>query len=192
MNTYNWIWSKKNHSFWNIKNQEYVVYIKWSRNPFEDYKRMSNAYAHCGELVFTEVIESDQDNIKSDGWFLTGIFLMRQSIELGLKALICRIRIRKSDMQKDFENCCHDLLKLFLCYDESKEGHLSDKGKHWLLKYLDSLESVDEKSDMFRFPFNDGFLINSLLILGIKIKLLQSLCEISYISISPNDIEYIL
>lgn len=35
---------------------------------------------------------------------------------------------------------------------------MTDEEEEWLTKYLDSLEEVDKKSDMFRFPFEDEFL----------------------------------
>lgn len=143
---------------WNIKNQEYVVEIKWSKNLFEDYKRLANEYARMGYLIFTEVIEGSPANVKSDMWFLPGIYLMRQSIELGLKALVCRVCDRKPDIQRVFEECCHDLSKLFSWYDAKNEGYLLDEEKQWLVKYLASIEEVDARSDMFRFPFEDEFL----------------------------------
>lgn len=152
------IWPEDDRSLWNIKNQEYIVEIKWCKKPFEDYKRLANEYAQGGYLIFKEVIESGHDNVKSDMWFMPGIYLMRQSIELGLKALICRVCDRKHDVQMAFEECCHDLSKLFSWYDTKNEDYLTKEEKQWLIKYLSSIEEVDEKSDLFRFPFEDEFL----------------------------------
>ena len=152
------LWPEDNQSLWSIKNQEFIVEIKWSKKPFEDYNKLAKEYAQCGYLIFKEVIESGHDNVKSDMWFLPAIYFMRQSIELGLKALICRAYDRKPDIQRAFEECCHDLSKLFLVYDANKEEYLLEEEKQWLIKYLTSLEEVDEKSDMFRFPFEDRFL----------------------------------
>lgn len=42
--------------------------------------------------------------------------------------------------------------------DTGLEKYLTDEEEEWLVKYLDSLEEVDKKSDMFRFPFEDEFL----------------------------------
>jgi len=153
-----WLWPEDNHSLWNVKNQDFIVEIKWSKKPFEDYKKLAKEYAQCGYLIFKEVIESGHDNVKSDMWFLPGIYIMRQSIELGLKALICRVYDKKPDIQRSFKECCHDLSKLFLRYDVKNEEYLLEEEKQWLIKYLTSLEKVDEKSDMFRFPFEDEFL----------------------------------
>lgn len=152
------IWPEDNQSLWDIKDKEYVVEIKWRKNPFEDYKKLANEYAQCGYLIFKEVIESGHDNVKSDMWFLPGVFFMRQSIELGLKALICRVCDRKQDIQLTFEECCHDLPKLFSRYSEKNEHYLSEEEKQWLIMYLTSIEEVDKNSDMFRFPFEDEFL----------------------------------
>lgn len=152
------LWPEDNQSLWNIKNQEQIVEIKWSKKPFEDYKRLAKEYAQTGYLIFKEVSESGHDNIKSDMWFLPGIYFMRQSIELGLKALICRVYDRKPDIQRAFEECCHDLSKLFSLYDAKNEDYILEEEKQWLIKYLASIEEVDEKSDMFRFPFEDEFL----------------------------------
>ena len=152
------IWPDDHQRLWDIKCQNYVVKILWSKIPFEDYKRLAQEYAQCGYLVFKDVIESGHNNIKSDMWFFSGIFLLRQSMELGLKALICRVYGRKNEIQKNFEECCHDLSKLFLCYNAKGENYLSPHEKQWLIHYLASIEKVDEKSDMFRFPFEDVFL----------------------------------
>lgn len=145
--------------FWKIDNHDRIVNVKWSHNCFDDYKRLSWSYYDCGYKTFEEVISSGHDNVKSDMWFLTGIFLIRQSIELGLKALICRICMNKKMIQEIFENCCHDLFMLFKYYhDTGSEAYLTGEESAWLTEYLSSLEEVDSKSDMFRFPFEDEFL----------------------------------
>ncbi|MBQ5317935.1 MAG: hypothetical protein J6K17_02435 [Oscillospiraceae bacterium] len=156
---FNFLWPSADMEFKEIKNEENKVTIKWTHNYFEDYKKLSYDYYDCGYNIFNEVISSGHDNIKSDMWFLTGIFLLRQSIELGLKALICRICKRNIDIQIIFELCCHDLSLLFTKYLEfSDESFLTIPEKDWLEKYLISLEIVDKNSDMFRFPFEDDFL----------------------------------
>lgn len=42
--------------------------------------------------------------------------------------------------------------------DVRLENYLTEEEEDWLIRYLDSLEEVDKKSDMFRFPFEDEFL----------------------------------
>ena len=145
--------------FWKINNEETSVIIKWSRNCFEDYKALSYHFYECGYKTFADVIESGHDNVKSDMWFLTGIFLLRHSLELGLKSLLCRVLPRKRDIQDSFEDCCHDVSMLLKKYiDTGRESFLTNEETEWLTTYLDSLEEVDKKSDMFRFPFEDDFL----------------------------------
>lgn len=153
------IWPSSDMDFWKINNENASVIIKWSHNCFEDYKTLAYQFYECGSKTFDEVIGSGDDNIKSDMWFLTGIFLVRHSLELGVKALLCRTLSRKRDIEDAFEECCHDVSMLFKKYsDASIEEVLTTEEKEWLTKYLDSLEEVDKKSDMFRFPFEDDFL----------------------------------
>lgn len=75
-----WLWPSDNMDFWKIEDDENKVSIKWSRNYFEDYKKLAYNFYDCGFSTIDEVISSGHDNIKSDMWFLTGIFLIRQSI----------------------------------------------------------------------------------------------------------------
>lgn len=154
-----WIWPSTDMDFWRISNEETSVNIKWSRNCFEDYRELSYQFYECGYKTFVEVIKSGHDNVKSDMWFLTGIFLVRHSLELGLKSLLCRVLSRKKDIQYAFEACCHDVSMLFKKYSDTDIEHfLTPKEEEWLSKYLASLEEVDKKSDMFRFPIEDDFL----------------------------------
>ena len=61
---------------------------------------------------------------------------------------------------KTFEDCCHDVSMLFKKYsDTGRESFLTRDETEWLTEYLESLEEVDKKSDVFRFPFEDDFLI---------------------------------
>lgn len=159
MNDSVWIWPSSDMNFWKIDNDTTSVTIKWNRNYFEDYKTLAYQFYECGYKTFEEVIGSGDDNVKSDMWFLTGIFLVRHSLELGLKALLCRVLSRKRDIEDAFEECCHDVSMLFHKYtDTGLEKYLTDEEEEWLVKYLYSLEEVDKKSDMFRFPFEDEFL----------------------------------
>lgn len=159
MGNSNWIWPSKDMDFWKIENKTSFVTVKWSHNCFDDYKLLAYQFYECGYNTFEEVIGSGHDNVKSDMWFLTGIFLVRHSIELGLKALLCRVLSRKRDIEDAFEECCHDVSELYKKYsDMGFEKYLSNNEEEWLIKYLDSLEEVDKKSDIFRFPFEDEFL----------------------------------
>ena len=145
--------------FWKIKKDEDTVEVIWSHHYFDDYRHLAYQFYECGYQTFVEVIRNGHNNVKADMWFLTGIFLVRQSIELGLKSLLCRSLQKNKDIQNVFEECCHDLSALFKQYCEVEEkDYLTRKEKEWLIEYLDSLEEVDEKSDIFRFPFENEFL----------------------------------
>ena len=155
------IWPSLDMDFWKIANEASSVIIKWSHNCFEDYKLLAWQFFICGYKTFKEVIGSGHDNVKSDMWFLPGIFLVRHSIELGLKALLCRVLPRKRDIEDAFEECCHDVSMLFHKYRNTRfEKYLSNEEEDWLNKYLCSLEYIDKKSDIFRFPFENEFLSN--------------------------------
>lgn len=153
------LWPSSDMNFWEINSDSTSVKIKWSRNCFDDYKLLAYQFYECGYKTLDEVIGSEHDNVKSDMWFLTAIFLLRHSLELGLKSLLCRVLSRKRDIENAFEECCHDVSMLFRRYSNTEiEKYLTDNEKKWLIKYLDSLEEVDKKSDVFRFPFEDEFL----------------------------------
>lgn len=157
-----WILPSADMDFWKINNEEMSVIIKWTRNCFEDYKELAYQFYECGYKTFEDVIKNGYDNIKSDMWFLTGTFLIRHSLELGLKSLLCRVLSRKRDIQDAFEDCCHDVSMLFKKYsDTGRESFLTRDETEWLTEYLESLEEVDKKSDVFRFPFEDDFLIKN-------------------------------
>lgn len=151
-------WPQSGQTLLDIINPAYSVHIKWRRNYFEDYRNLSFDYAKCGTVVLTEVINSEHDNIKADAWFLSGVYLLRQALELGIKSLICRIAPNTPFIQNAFLSCQHDLEQLFQIYSSGKETYLSPDEHVWLSAYFASLELVDKKSDMFRFPFDDDFL----------------------------------
>lgn len=152
------IWPSDDMNFWKLTDSSNIVTIKWTRNTFNDYKKHSYDFYICGNEIFIETIERDPCNTKSDMWFLTGVFLLRQSIELGLKALICRI-VSPNCVTPIFTECCHNLYMLLERYTTlSSENFLSTEELEWLNQYFDAVEYIDQKSDMFRFPFDDDFL----------------------------------
>ena len=121
-----WLWPSETMDFWKIDNETASVTIKWSRDCFIDYKLLAYQFYECGYKTFEEVIDSGHDNVKSDMWFLTGIFLIRHSIELGLKSLLCRVYPRKRDIEDAFESCCHDVSLIFQKYsDTRRENYLA-------------------------------------------------------------------
>ena len=117
------MWPESYKSIWDIKYLDYVVEIRWSKNPFEDYKRLAQEHAQCGYLILKDVIESGHNNVKSDMWFFSGIF-HGIAWNFGLKALICRVCSNKKEIQMHFKECYHDSSKLFLIYCETGENYL--------------------------------------------------------------------
>ncbi len=161
METENYFDLSKGMSFWNICYKNNLVEIKWSHIYFEDYKKLAVQYFECGYKLLIEIISSGHDNVKSNMWFFPGVFLLRQSIELGLKALLCRGYSKSTykELTKELQECKHDLSMLFQkCCVIGETNNLSVKDKLWLQRYFDSLEKTDKKSDMFRFPFDNDFL----------------------------------
>lgn len=160
MDDYLFEWPSEDMDFWKINDEEMSVNIKWSRNCFEDYKKLAYQFYECGYKVIMAVIEEDEDDIvKLDKWFLAGIFLIRHSIELELKALFCRVLHDNGDIQNTFCSNKHNVSVLFDEYlYKSSESFLTKDESDWLKKYLQSLVKIDEKSDMFRFPFENDFL----------------------------------
>ena len=153
------IWPSSDIDFWKISNKDNCVTIKWSHDCFLDYRTLAYRFYLCGYETFAEVISSGHNKVKSDMWFLTGIYLVRQSIELGLKALLAAVLPRKKDIETAFKTCGHDVSMLFHEYlDEKDTDYLTSEEEEWLSAYLDSLEKVDKNSDLFRFPFENDFL----------------------------------
>ena len=87
---FDFAWPSDEMNFWNVSNEEYLVRVSWSKNHFENYKNLSYSYYQCGYKTILEIVQNSDNNLKTDMWFLASIFLLRQSIELGLKAIICR------------------------------------------------------------------------------------------------------
>ena len=154
----NMIWPIAGRDFWKINDPQNIVEIEWTHNYYLDYKKLAENYIKCSYEVFSNVVESGHDNIKSDQWFIVGVFLARQAIELGLKSLICKVETQARKIENIFEDACHDLLKLFNYYWEYENTYLNNDEKKWLEDYLRDVELVDSKSDVFRFPFEDDFL----------------------------------
>lgn len=141
-----------------INNQDFKTSICWCKDIFTDYHKLGNEYMKCSEIIFRNIIDNCRDNGKIDSWIFPAIFFARQSIELKLKSLICRVYTKKSDIQQIFLNNKHNLNGLLATYLQKNEDFINKEEKQWLTDYLNSLETVDAKSDIFRFNFDDLFL----------------------------------
>lgn len=154
------IWVEDDKDVNEIINDEMKIYIKWSKEPSVDYLELSKQYKNAGYVILKEIIEvQHNDNVKFDMWFLPGVYMMRQAIELLVKAGLAERGATKSELQTIFLACKHDIKALYKTYKcmpgMNKIGH---DEQEWLETYLDSIEIVDSSSDLFRYPFKDEFM----------------------------------
>ena len=134
-------WPSEDMEFWKINNEEMSVNIKWSHNCFEDYKKLAYQFYECGYKVAMAVIEEDEDDIvKLDKCFLAGIFLIRHSIELELKALFCRVLSDNRDIQNMFHSAKHNVSVLF-------DQYMYKSSESFLTKDMSKLQSISALKD---------------------------------------------
>lgn len=152
----NFSWVSKNHSFFDIGKNGTV--IKWSKKPYKDYQKMAKIYFQCAYEVCEEIINNPDDNVKCDTWFFPAMYMFRQSLELMIKAMICKDVPKKRNAEDIFEREKHNLSSLFSEYKlRAKETLITSEEFLWLERYLHNLEIVDENSSLFRYPFVDDF-----------------------------------
>lgn len=150
---------RENHSFFDINNNP--IQIKWKgKNKIEeDLFDLGEAYFYSAYEVFDEILDKTHDNVKLDMWFIPGVYMFRQSLELIIKALVAKKVRKKNVLQDVFLTCKHDLAGLFREYEKYEENwYIDNKEKKWIKDYLNNLEIVDSNSDLFRYPFKDEFL----------------------------------
>ncbi|MBM6615055.1 hypothetical protein JTF06_09165 [Desemzia sp. RIT804] len=154
-----YVWVEKDKDIKNIEDENMTIYIKWSKKPDEDYVKLSRQYMNAGYITLKEVIEDSRSNIKCDMWFLPGVYMIRQAIELFIKAGIAINESSKRELQETFIATKHSVSALYKIY-KNKYGveRLNQDEQGWLETYLDSIELVDSSSDLFRYPFKDEFM----------------------------------
>lgn len=82
-----YVWVEKDQNIREIVNEEMKIYINWTKKPKIDYLELSRQYMNSGYITLKEVIVNPHNNnIKYDMWFLPGVYMMRQAIELLVKA----------------------------------------------------------------------------------------------------------
>jgi hypothetical protein len=153
-------WISENESFYKIANESFKIKINWSRNIFKDLLDLSHYYFDSAYDICNEILNDNiNDNIKYDMWFLPCVYLFRQSIELLIKAGLSKEIKYKPKLQLEFVNAKHNLKSLFDVYKSSVDKvQLTDDEFIWVQKYLESIEIIDQSSDLFRYPFKDDFL----------------------------------
>lgn len=136
-----------------------AVHIKWSKNVGQDYKKLSRQYMNAGYITLKEIIEEPSNNVKCDMWFFPAIYMVRQAVELLLKVGIAINDSDKVRVQDVFVASKHNLSGLYKRCKKGRRGEiLRQKEQEWIEKYVDSIEFVDSKSSLFRYPFKDEFM----------------------------------
>jgi hypothetical protein len=151
-------WIIENSGFYDIKNSEEVFFVEWNKKIYDDFIMLAEAYYSAAHVTLTDIVESGHDNIKSDQWFLPGMYMYRHAIELLCKGLVIGCFDKNNDITAIFTECKHDLDKLFCTYKSKMiDLPLAQNEKLWVETYLSNLETVDSNSDLFRYPFRDGY-----------------------------------
>ncbi|MFC0378739.1 hypothetical protein ACFFHY_04285 [Levilactobacillus acidifarinae] len=132
--------------------------IQWEHNYRNDYLNLALQYKMAGVDVLNEIINSGHDNSKEDTWFLAGSFMLRQSIELILKAKACEVITENQLIQAEFRSNAHNLTEVLELVLREGGNEFSATELQWLKEYFVSVERIDEKSEFFRYPLNTGFL----------------------------------
>lgn len=157
---YKWIRSKMN--LYKIDdNSEHVVTVVNSGKLDEDFYKYACDFYEAAEAVIEYLLGEAAERheiYKLDLWYFALVYLYRHSLELMLKAGIFRI-IRDTGDRKDIiGEIRHNLKQSFekliqICNLEIGEN----ENAKWLMEYLTDITQFDEKSDMFRYPFDSEF-----------------------------------
>lgn len=146
-----------------VINQGNLIKLGWSKDVHNDYYNLSCKYFKAGCRIVDEIESDYTDHDKTDRWIFAAIALLRQASELISKALVIRKythgrRIDKAKITKCFLENKHNIIAIFEKYCDDILIELSNQELEWLRNYLLDLESIDAKSDVFRFPFRSDFL----------------------------------
>lgn len=155
-------WPVKGMDIYGIKNNNFVKEVKWSLTYDKDFYDLSLLFYELGYTLFNEILDDNTDHEKTDMCLYTAIMLIRQSIELMLKALIfkkypSKIRGNKTIIMNAFHNYKHDLSDLFGFYCQDITLPISSSEKDWLNNYFKNISIDDNQSQTFRYPFSEEF-----------------------------------
>jgi len=154
----NKIWLIADSDFYDIKSPD-TTHITWTNNIYDDFILMAESYFVCAHTTLLEIVNSGHDNMKSDMWFLPGVYMYRQAIELLCKALIIPIINNNHQITNAFTQYKHNTEALFKHYKSALPViPLNNDEINWVTRYLLNMEYIDSGSDLFRYPFKDEFL----------------------------------
>ena len=155
-----YIWVENDQDIRKIVNEGMKVHIKWTMNPKIDYLELSRQYMNAGYETLKEIIVvPHNNNVKYDMWFLPGAYMLRQAIELLVKAGLAIKGTTKPELQIIFLTYKHNIKELYNAYKERYGvDALSEVEQVWLEAYIDSVEVIDANSELFRYPFKDVFM----------------------------------
>ena len=146
--------TNKNHDMRQIGNNPSIIEVESNSDLDEEFKKYADNFSKAADLTIRHMIESGNNGIL-DTWYYPLVYLYRQSLELILKACILKKITSKTDRQNTFKKISHDL---GLCIDEIYNLYnLSpndSKNAMWLDAFIKDISKVDNKSDLFRYPFN--------------------------------------
>jgi HEPN domain-containing protein len=153
----NWIKRNANFEHVNLRETADVVSVQNSDQLVSEFYLYSENFhssaEQIAEYLLTNAVAS-HDIAKLDTWFFAVVYLYRQSLELILKAILFKSITVSQARINAISDIGHDLSKCFIYIKsefaiDSEHTHL-----RWIEEFLHSITTVDEKSDMFRYPFN--------------------------------------
>lgn len=154
-------WLIDGSDFYDVVNQESAFCMPWKYNLYEDFICLSESYYSCAHTILSKIVNSSHDNEKCDMWFLPGMYMYRQAIELLCKSLIIPQINNKNQLTAIFVQYKHNLKGLLEEYIRivcREKLPLNEDEIEWLAEYISNLETVDKESDLFRYPFKDDFM----------------------------------
>ena len=150
---------RENTDIFEIKNNKEISKINWKPSLYDNFIEMAEVYYSSAHATLKEIKESNYSNKKSDMWFLAGIFLYRQAIELLCKSFIVQWENNNNEITIAFKLYKHDIESLISDYFTKLDIiTINNDEQKWVLSYLKELEEIDKNSDLFRYPFKEVFL----------------------------------
>lgn len=156
----NWIRSNADFEYVNWGESGDIVSIQNSDDLELEFYLYSQNFHQAAEqaaeyLLTTSVVT--HDIAKLDTWFFAVVYLYRQSLELILKAILFKNLTGPQARIDVLNEVGHDLSKCF-SYIKAElkidSDHSVGVNLRWVGEFLDNISAVDERSDMFRYPFN--------------------------------------